>query len=77
MRFAWPASSSWSCSVKPISDTASLQRLEVSPPALTPDPNGDLGYYNRQVAVNIFDNSATPRSVFVNAAAAATYDSPP
>lgn len=67
--------STWSCSVRPVSDTVPAQRLEVSAPALSPDPNSDLGYYNRQLAVNVFDNSATPRSIFVNSSGVTTYDS--
>jgi hypothetical protein len=65
----------WQCSVRPVDDLSPGQRLEVSPPALAPDPNGDLGYYNRQLAVKPFDNAGTPRTFFTTAATAATYDS--
>jgi type IV pilus assembly protein PilY1 len=64
----------WSCSVRPISPVVPSERLQVTPPPISPDPNTDRGYYNRMVAVNIFDNQATPRSIFTTAAGAATYD---
>jgi type IV pilus assembly protein PilY1 len=65
----------WNCSVRPISPTIPAERLEVTPPALSPDPNTDIGYNNRVIGVNIFDSQATPRSIFTTAAGAATYDS--
>src|SRR5262249_50817995 len=65
----------WTCGYRPIASPPSSDRLEVTPTPLSPDPNSDLGYYNRLLAVNVFDNNATPRSIFTNSATAATYDS--
>jgi hypothetical protein len=48
--------------------------LEVTPSALSPDPNIDLGYYNRQFAVKVFDNGGTSRTFFTSASSASTYD---
>jgi type IV pilus assembly protein PilY1 len=67
-------SGNWSCSLVRVSDTSSAQRLEVTPSALSPDPNIDLGYYNRQFAVKVFDNGGTSRTFFTSASSASTYD---
>jgi type IV pilus assembly protein PilY1 len=66
-------STGWKCSVRTISETLASDRLEAATGTLTPDPNGDIGYFSRFLGFNLFDNNLTkPRAIFT--ATATTYD---
>jgi hypothetical protein len=66
------SSSGWQCSLKQISESSAGQRLEVLTRPVTPDPNTDIGYFNRFVAFNVFDSK---RTIFTTSTQASTYDS--
>jgi type IV pilus assembly protein PilY1 len=68
-------STGWKCAVMGISETIAAARLEATTVMPTPNPNSDIGYFSRFLALNVFDtNLLTPRAIFTNATTASTYD---
>jgi hypothetical protein len=65
----------WKCATIAISENVPSQRLETTTVTPSPDPNTDVGYNSRFLAMNIFDTDPVkPRSLFTTAAQAVTYD---
>lgn len=63
--------SGWNCATNSIGTIGSPNRLEMTNPTVTPDPNTDVKYFSHFLAVNLFDAT---RTLFTSQTAATAYD---